>query len=125
MTQRGRRTNPTKTSGNIVRMSTSTLRAILAANLKRLIDYEAQRLNIEPTVNAWALRRELNVRLIDRLTKAENAVTLDKLQEIADACGLQPWQLLLEDFDPAQPADAPITEQERSLLKRLKKLLGE
>lgn len=105
-------------------MNAPNSRAILAANLRRLIDYAAQK-GEAGTVRDWALRRELNVKLIDRLTKGEHAVTLDKLQEIADACGLQPWHLLLEGFDPAAPPDdAPITVQERTLLKRLRKLLG-
>jgi hypothetical protein len=65
------------------------------------------------------------VRLIDRLLKGQHAVTLDKLDEIATACGLQPWQLLLPDFDPVSPADTPISEDERRMLSKLRKLLNE
>jgi hypothetical protein len=124
MVQKKRRTNPTKPRGIIGRMDAPNLRAILAANLKRLIEHETPE-GEKYSVRAWALRKELDVRLIDRLTKGEHAVTLDKLQEIADACELQPWHLLLEDFNPAAPPDdAPITVQERTLLQRLRKLLG-
>lgn len=66
----------------------------------------------------------LEVRLIDRLSKGEHAVTLDKLDEIAEACGLKAWQLLLDDFDPKTPPSAPITEDERRLLHRLQRLIG-
>mgnify|MGYP001588067162 CR=1 FL=1 len=104
-------------------MAHPDLRVILAANLKRLIE-RATPTGERQSIRAWALSRELDVRLIDRLTKGQHAVTLDKLQEIADACGLQPWQLLLEDLDPSAPQDAPITEQDRTLLLKLKKLLG-
>lgn len=93
------------------------LRATLGANLKRLIAYSGK------SVRAWALARELDVKMIDRLTKGEHAVTLDKLGQIAAACGLKPWQLLLEDFDPTSPPDAPITDEERRMLQRLRKLL--
>jgi hypothetical protein len=62
--------------------------------------------------------------MIDRLTKGEHAVTLDKLEQIADACGLKAWHLLLEEFEPGDTPLAPITDEERRLLARLRKLLG-
>jgi len=99
------------------------LRVILANNLKQLIERDTPS-GERPSIRSWALSRELDVRLIDRLTKGQHAVTLDKLQAIADACGLQPWQLLLEEFDASAPPDAPISAEERTLLKRLRKLLG-
>ena len=79
-------------------MAHPDLRVILAANLKRLIERDTPA-GERPSIRGWALSRELDVRLIDRLTKGQHAVTLDKLQEVADACGLQPWQLLLEDLE--------------------------
>lgn len=105
-------------------MAAKDLRAILGANLRRLIEHETAP-GERPSVRAWALRRELDVRLIDRLTKGEHAVTLDNLDKIAEACGLQPWQLLLEDLDPTSPPDAPISTEERALLARLRRLLAD
>lgn len=64
------------------------------------------------------------MRLISRMVNEDNSVTLDKLDEVATACGVEPWQLLLDDFDPASPPDAPITEQDRALLRRLRRMLG-
>lgn len=119
-----RATIPTNARGNVRRMSRATPREILAANLKRMIKTEAERLGERYSVRAWAMRRELDVRLIDRLVKGQHAVTLDKLTEIAEACSLQPWMLLIEDFDPSEPPDAPITEEERKMLRRLRKLLN-
>ena len=92
-------------------------RDILAQNLRRLIDSEGK------TVRAWAMGKGLDVRMIDRLIKSENAVTLDKLGEIEEACGLEPWHLLLEDFAPGETPEAPITEEDRAMLLRLRKLL--
>lgn len=69
------------------------------------------------------MSKGLDVRLIDRLLKSENALTMDKLGEIAAACGLQPWHLLVPDLDPANPPDAPLTEEDRKLLARLRGLL--
>lgn len=62
--------------------------------------------------------------MIDRLTKGQHAVTLDKLEAIAEACGLKPWQLLIEDLDPAAPPEAPISDEDRALLRRLRRMLG-
>jgi transcriptional regulator with XRE-family HTH domain len=95
----------------------SQQRAILASNLRRMIDAE------ELSVRAWALKRELDVKMIDRLTKGEHAVTLDKLEEIAQAVGLKPWMLLIEDLDPENPPDAPISDEDRKMLLRLRRLL--
>jgi hypothetical protein len=63
--------------------------------------------------------------MIDRLVKGQHAVTLDKLEEIAAACGLQPWHLLIEDLDPASPPDAPISAEDRAMLIKLRRLLSE
>lgn len=64
------------------------------------------------------------MRLIDRVVKGENAVTLDTIEKIATACGVPAWHLLLPDFEPGAKMDAPISEAERDMLRRLKSLLG-
>lgn len=94
-------------------------RAILAANLRRMID------SAEMSVRAWATARGLDVKMIDRLTKGQHAVTLDKLDEIASAVGLKPWMLLIEDLDPSNPPDAPISEEDRAMLVKLRRLLAD
>ena len=103
-------------------MTAPNLRDILARNLNLLIDAAAPH-GVKRSVRAWALGRELDVRLITRLAKGEHAVTLDILDDIASACGLQSWQLLLPDFDPRAPQTMPITEEERKTLARLRRLL--
>lgn len=62
-------------------MDPLTPRDILARNVRKLIDNDRQ------SVRAWALARGLDVRLIDRITKASHAVTIDKIDEVAEACG--------------------------------------
>lgn len=99
-----------------------TPRQILARNLEKLIE-AATPAGARPSRRAWALSKGLDVKLIDRLCKGENAVTIDKLAEIADACGVEAWHLLLEDFDPRATApEAPLSEAERKLLARIRKL---
>ena len=77
------------------------------------------------SVRSWAMARELDVRLIDRLTKGANAVTLDKLDEIAAACGIKPWHLLIEGLDPKAPPDRPISADDQAMISKLRRLLGE
>jgi hypothetical protein len=99
-------------------------RAILAANINKLIDADL-RPGERRSVRAWATGKGLDVKMVDRLSKGAHAITLDKLQELADACGLKPWQLLLEEFEPGQEAEPPITPGERAILRRLRGLLDE
>ena len=115
-------TNPTNAHGIMPGMGNPSSRDILAANLRRMIERSTPE-GEKPSVRAWALGKELDVRMIDRLVKGQHSVTLDKLTEIADACGLKPWHLLIEDLDPASPPDAPISEEERRMLTRLRNLL--
>lgn len=99
-------------------MTADTSRTIFAKNLRRMIDAEGL------SVRAWALARGLDVKLIDRLSKGRHAVTLDKLELIAQATGLQSWMLLLPDLEPGNQPEAPITEADRKMIARLRRLLG-
>ncbi len=105
-------------------MSSATSRDILARNLRRMIELATPK-GEKQSVRAWALGKGLDVRMIDRLTKGQHAVTLDKLQDIADACGLQAWHLLVDDLDPTAPPDAPMSEEDRQMLRKLRRLIGE
>ncbi len=124
MTQLPCWTCPTNQCGIIGRMENATSRDILAKNLWRMIEAEA-RTGEKPSIRAWAMKRGLNVRMIDRLVKRQHAVTLDTLELIAAALGLKPWHLLLEELEPGAMPDAPITEADRALLHKLRKLLGD
>lgn len=104
-------------------MDAPTLRAILARNLQRLREHHSPPDRVL-SVRAWAMGRELEVRLIDRLLKGEYDPKLDTVVEVAHKLGLQPWQLLLEDFDPAHPQSMPMTEDERKTLENLRRLLA-
>jgi hypothetical protein len=99
-------------------MPSSPSRAILAANLRRMIDADGG------SVRAWAMGKRLDVRMVDRLVKEENSPTLDTLDGIATACGLRTWQMLLEDLDPACPPDANITMDERAAVAQMRKIFG-
>lgn len=105
-------------------MDSTDTRAILAANLRRMIERSTPP-GEKPSVRAWALSKGVDVRMIDRLVKGQHAVTLDKLEEVAAACGLQAWHLLVPDLDPTSAPDAPISESDRAMLRRLRRLLDD
>ena len=100
-------------------MDSVTSRDILAENLSRLI--EASGLSLR----AWAQGKGLDVKLVERLAKNSHAVTLDKLEDVAKAVGLQAWQLLLPDVDPDNPPTASLTADDKALLDRLRRALNE
>jgi len=103
--------------------SSPSNRAILAANIWAMIAASSDMQ--KPSVRGWALQKGLDVRLIDRIVKGQHAVTLDKIEEIAAACGLQAWHLLLPGLDPSNPPAAKVTDEDLSLLSRLRHLLGQ
>jgi len=102
--------------------SVSTPRDILAANLRRLMGHGLPA-GETVSVRAWAQGKGLDVKLIERTLKKMNAPTVDSLQSIADACGVKPWHLLYEDFDPAALPEQPISAEDRALIQRLRHLL--
>lgn len=104
-------------------MSQKPAREILANNLRRQIEHDQK--GSRYSVRAWALARGLEVRLVDRMTKGENSFTLDKLELVAAACNVPAWQLLLPEFTPGEPADVPISDEDRAMLVRLRRLLGD
>ncbi|MEY4906709.1 MAG: hypothetical protein RL260_427 [Pseudomonadota bacterium] len=113
----------TNEGDNITSMDGKHPRETLAANLNALINSDTLP-GERRSVRAWSMRKGLDVKLIDRMTKGEHSVTIDKLQEVATALGVKAWQLLLDDFDPAHPAPTLITEQERVMLDRLKTMFS-
>jgi hypothetical protein len=100
------------------------VRDILARNLGRLMERDSPP-GAPLSVRAWAQGKALDERMIYRLVKGEHAVTLDKLDEIAAACGLQAWHLLLPDLDVGEPPSGPITPEDRAMLARLRRMLGD
>ena len=97
-------------------MSEAT-RRILGDNLKRMIEAHGG------SVLPWANAHKLKQRSIDRLIKSENAATVDTLEEIAEAVGLQAWQLLVPDLDLRNPPVLSPGREERELYDRIRALM--
>ena len=64
------------------------------------------------------------MKFVERILKCQNAITLDKLYDMADAAGVEPWQLLLEDWNPEDMKPAQLDDDDRRLLTRLRGLLS-
>lgn len=92
-------------------------RRILADNVARMIERS------KSSVRAWAMGNGLDVRKIDRLTKKEYSTTLDTLDEIAAAIGVQPWQLLVPNMDLNNPPLLVMSEAERQIYERIRSLV--
>ena len=92
----------------------------LAENIKLMIERSDP---AKKSVRAWAISKKLEQKKVDRVVKAETAVSIDTLDELAAATGLLAWQLLLPGLDPDNPPHIAITESEVNLYKRLKDLV--
>lgn len=73
-------------------------RDVLADNLRALMKARPDRSRF-PDIQA-ASKGSLTNGTLDRIRRAEVAITLDKLGDLADAFGLAPWQLLVEGLNP-------------------------
>ena len=89
-------------------------RRILADNIGRMIQKSGA------SVRGWAMSNKLDVRQIDRLTKKQFATTVDTLDEIAAAIGVQPWQLLVPNMTTENPPLLVMSPTERELYERVR-----
>ena len=97
-------------------------RAILARNLKALMDSKSG-----PT-SEMALARKSGVAqaTIGRIKRQETAASIETVDQLAKAYGLQAWHLLVAGMDPANPPVlVPISKAERALYESLKAAMKE
>ena len=97
------------------RMNSS--RQILAENIKSILDRDGL------SVRGFAMRHKLPQKQIDRIVKKENAVSLDTLDELADAIGVMSWQLLVVGLNTSEPPKIAVTETELMLYQKLSNLM--
>ena len=75
----------------------SDLSLLVAANVRALIAYHQQ------SINAFCRSRGLVQTTVNRLVSGKMNPTATVIADIANAVGLQPWQLLVPDLDPRNP----------------------
>jgi hypothetical protein len=73
---------------------------VLTENLRALSDHYADKAGQRRSVNAWTQAFNLDPKILQRAA-GPRGLTIDSLEKVALALGLQPWQLLVPGFDPA------------------------
>ena len=80
-------------------MRRKSLRSTLAKNLSALMAADSSL----DTCLKLSARSGVGNGTVDRIRRGEASATLDTLESLAAAFRLQPWQLLVEDFDHKKP----------------------
>jgi transcriptional regulator with XRE-family HTH domain len=96
-------------------------RDVLAENLRKLMKARED-LSRFPDITS-ASRGELTNGTLDRIRRAEVALTIDKLASLAEVFDLEPWQLLVENLNPkALPrlADSSLLSQIKAMVESAK-----
>ncbi len=71
----------------------SHARQVLAENIKALIASDQP--GRHPSTRGWAISKKLEPMKVQRVTKGLNGASVETLQELAEAIGRQPWELLV------------------------------
>lgn len=103
-----------------------SIRQILGENVQRL---RAARKMSQPQVAAAAKRLglPLDQRTVGRIEKGDIPTTIERLEATARALGVEPWQLLREEFKPDEDNTIDVesvTRDERELLVRYRNATG-
>ena len=96
--------------------SSMSSKAVLAANLKALMDHSPA----YSSQVAVAKAARCDQKTVSRLLRQEQAATVDLLDAIAAVFGLESWQLLTENLDPSNPPKVHMTKSEQALYERLR-----
>jgi len=96
-------------------MLSMSVKDILAANLKKLMDSDA-RLR---TCDAVGQRSGVSRSTINRVTRGSGGVSVDHAEEIAQAFKLELWQLLSPNLDPQAPPVLSTGDQNVMRLARI------
>ena len=81
----------TKTTGR------QDVRRVLATNVRRLIDHSG---HSDPEAARQVGMKPFQ---LQRITRAEHAVTITTLQKLANGYGVEPYQLLVPNLNPKDP----------------------
>lgn len=88
-------------------------RKVLSDNLRRIIGPDSN-------PSRWAAEHRMDKKPVQRMLAGTHAATIDTIESIAKAAGLQPWQLLLPNLDPINPPVFVMTRAERDLYAKLR-----
>lgn len=80
---------------------------VLAENLKRCIA-DHKELNTEPKL---AARAKMDQKTVYRITHLQNEPSIDKVERLAKALGVEAWQLLVPALTLAEPPEIAVKEK--------------
>lgn len=97
------------------------LRSVVGDNLTRLMRSRPS-LDSNPKLRN---KSGVGIATISRIINGETAATLDTLGMLAEAFGLEPWQLLVPNLDPTNPQILQaISPKEADLYRRLRETIA-
>lgn len=99
-------------------MKTNDPKEVLWDNLKALMAYHYGKENL----TRLAKDSKCGPGTASRIKARNTSVGIEVLGKVSKIFDLQPWQLLIPGLDPANPPVISLTEQERRLYDRLKRL---
>jgi transcriptional regulator with XRE-family HTH domain len=100
-----RKPQSVRLSGYARRVNSVALKKLLAGNLDRLLDADAERRGDRLTHGELAAKAGVGQGTIGRLARGEVAPAVDTLEAVAGVFSLQAWQMLIEGLDPAAPPE--------------------
>lgn len=93
---------------------------VLAVNMTRMMTHRIDR----HTVASVAKAAGVGVGTVQRAKTGAVAVAIDTLEDIARALGLEAWQLLVPDIDPANPPVLRrLSPEEHALYEKLRAIM--
>lgn len=97
-----------------------TSRTILGANLSAVMkSHSARQKNLSSNKKVGD-RLKISDNTVGRIRRGENSIGIDMLDKIAGLYSLQPWQLLVPEFEVSSPPMLrAMSEDERTLYDRL------
>lgn len=104
------------------------LKRLLAGNLDRLLNHDAdRRRDVRLSHGALAAKAGIGKGTVGRILRAEDAPAIDTVQAIAEVFSWQAWQMLIPDIDPAAPPElmTPTVRQELIELRAMRAQLEE
>lgn len=93
--------------------------SIVGANLDALIKHSIE----YTTNNKVGKKAKIPPRTVGRIRNAEVSCSIDTLASIAKVFSVEPWALLVPDYDPANPPVRIMTQDERDLYARTRMAL--
>lgn len=104
------------------RKARGVVESIVGRNLDALIKHTGVKSNGQV---ARKIAADFPSRTVGRIRNAETSCSLDTLAKIAKAFNVEPWHLLVPNYDPANPPVRTISKTERDLYARMREDLDQ